>query len=106
MMKSINPLKRFQKGSILVHILYHADKEPIYGAWIKEELVKHGYNLSDGTLYPWLKRLTYSGLLSSEKRNVKGKVRKYYYITELGKKHFQEIQKHLRKLYNEVIVGE
>ena len=67
-MKSINPLRIFQKGSILVHILYHTSKEPFYGSWLKEELSNHGYNISDGTLYPWLKRLTYSGLLSLEKK--------------------------------------
>ena len=102
-MKFINPLRRFQKGSILVHILYHADKEPIYGAWLKEELAMHGYNISDGTLYPWLNRLTFSSLLSLEKRNVKGKIRKYYSITEKGKNHFEKIKKNLKELYREVM---
>jgi len=104
-MKSINPLRRFQKGSILVHILYHASKEPFYGSWLKEELSKHGYNISDGTLYPWLNRLTYSGLLSLKKINVKGKIRKYYSITEAGKNHFEKIKEYLKELYNEVIKG-
>ena len=104
-MKSINPLRRFQKGSILVHILYHADKEPIYGVWLKEELARHGYNISDGTLYPWLNRLTFSGYLTLEKRNVGGKIRKYYSITELGKNHFEKIKEYLKELYNEVIKG-
>ena len=104
-MKTINPLRRFQKGSILVHILYHADKEPIFGVWLKEELAKHGYNISDGTLYPWLNRLTFSGLLSMEKRNVNGKIRKYYSITEKGKVHLEKIKENLQELYDEVIKG-
>lgn len=104
-MKSINPLRRFQKGSVLVHILYHADKESIYGVWLKEELARHGYNISDGTLYPWLNRLTFSGLLSMEKRNVNGKIRKYYSITEKGKVHLKKIKDNLKELYDEVIKG-
>ena len=103
-MKSINPLRRFQKGSILVHILYHASKEPIYGSWLKKELVKHGYNISDGTLYPWLNRLAYSGFLSLEKRIIGGKIRKYYSITEAGKNHFKTIMDYLKKLNDEVIL--
>ena len=102
-MKSINPLKRFQKGSILVLILYHAEKEPFYGSWLKRELANHGYNISDGTLYPWLNRLTFSGLLSLEKRIVNGKIRKYYSATELGKTHFERIKEYLKVLYNEVM---
>ena len=102
-MKSINPLRRFQKGSILVYILYHASKEPFYGAWLKNELTEHEYNISDGTLYPWLNRLTFSGFLSLEKRNVSGKIRKYYSITEAGKNHFEKIKEYLKELYNEVI---
>ena len=104
-MKSINPLRRFQKGSILVHILYHSNKEPIYGVWLKEELAKHGYNISDGTLYPWLNRLTFSSLLTMKKKNVKGKIRKYYSITEKGRVHLEKIKENLRELYGEVIKG-
>jgi len=41
-------------GLIRLHILYHACKEPIFGAAISEELSRHGYNMSPGTLYPML----------------------------------------------------
>ncbi len=44
--------RHFFNGFIRLHILYHAAKEPIYGAEITEELVRHGYRLSQGTLYP------------------------------------------------------
>ena len=102
-MKSINPLRRFQKGSILVHILHHAEKEPLYGVWLKEELMKHGYNISDGTLYPWLNRLESSGFLSMNKKNIDGKIRKYYSITEAGEVHLRKIKKYLKELYREVM---
>ncbi len=55
-------------GFIRLHILYHAAKEPIYGAEITEELVRHGYRLSQGTLYPTLHMLERLGYLKSRTR--------------------------------------
>lgn len=99
----MNPLSRFKKGAIIVHILYHAKKEPFYGSWLKEELARHGYKISDGTLYPWLARLADSGNLNIEERNVGGKIRKYYSITETGKSNFNLIRDYLEELYKEVM---
>lgn len=101
--RTINPLNRFKKSSILIHILFHAEKEPFFGSWIKEELENHGYNISYGTLYPWLKRLSHSKLLQVEKRNVNGKLRKYYSITPSGSAHLIQIKSYLKELYNEVM---
>lgn len=41
-------------GLIRIHVLYHACQEPIFGAGMIEELQRHGYKLSSGTLYPLL----------------------------------------------------
>jgi DNA-binding PadR family transcriptional regulator len=41
-------------GFIRLHILHHAVEGEIYGQWIIEELARHGYKLSPGTLYPML----------------------------------------------------
>ena len=41
-------------GLIRLHILHHAAEEPIFGFGILEELARHGYRLSAGTLYPLL----------------------------------------------------
>ena len=37
-------------GLIRLHVLHHAVKEPIYGLAMIEELARHGYKLSAGTL--------------------------------------------------------
>src|SRR5688572_28731212 len=37
-------------GLIRLHVLSHACQEPIFGAGIIEELARHGYRLSPGTL--------------------------------------------------------
>jgi PadR family transcriptional regulator PadR len=102
--KGTNMLKEFFLGFVKIHILYHASKEPIYGAEILEELGRHGYRLSPGTLYPTLHRLSREGLLSVEKRIVDGKIRKYYVITEQGLAALDEAKKKITELVNEVIL--
>jgi len=72
-------------GFVRLHILYHASKEPVFGLSLMEELARHGYRMSPGTLYPILHQMESNGFLSSEKSVVNGKVRKYYRITDEGK---------------------
>jgi len=38
-------------GLIRLHVLFHATKEPVYGLAMIDELGRHGYKLSAGTLY-------------------------------------------------------
>jgi PadR family transcriptional regulator, regulatory protein PadR len=52
-------------GLIRLHVLHHAVKEPVYGLAMIEELGRHGYKLSAGTLYPILHGLEERGYLSS-----------------------------------------
>ena len=96
-------LKDFFLGFIKIHILYHASKEPIYGVEINEELGRHGYQLSPGTLYPTLHRLEKDGYLAKQPRVVGGKVRNYYTITEKGKVALREAREKIRELVTEVI---
>jgi len=96
-------LKDFFLGFIKIHILYHADKEPICGVEIREELGRHGYQLSPGTLYPTLHRLTEGGYLKRQSRVVAGKVRNYYTITEKGRTALSEAREKIRELVTEVI---
>lgn len=96
-------LRHFFLGFIKIHILHHASEEPIYGLWIIEELGRHGYQLSPGTLYPILHALERDGLLRSREQLVDGKVRKYYMITSKGKKTLTEVKKKIRELVDEVM---
>lgn len=96
-------LKEFFLGFINIHILYHASKEAIYGVGIQEELGRHGYQLSAGTLYPTLHRLERDGYLECQSRVVAGKKRNYYVITEKGKNALNEARGKIRELVTEVI---
>ncbi|MBI4188591.1 MAG: helix-turn-helix transcriptional regulator [Chloroflexi bacterium] len=96
-------LKDFFPGFIKIHILYHASKEPIYGVEIREELARHGYQLSPGTLYPTLQRLETEGYLTRQPRVVAGRARNYYTITKKGKTALAESRSKIRELVTEVI---
>ncbi|MBA7635889.1 Transcriptional regulator [subsurface metagenome] len=95
--------REFFLGFIKIHILYHASKEPIFGVEIAEELARHGYSLSPGTLYPVLHRLEKEGLMESSSRVVNGKVRKYYQATAEGKLVLEQSKRKIRELVTEVI---
>jgi PadR family transcriptional regulator PadR len=99
-------LRDFFLGFIKIHILHHAAQEPVYGAWMMEELAHQGYNLSPGTLYPILHALEANGLLSREEQVVAGKVRKYYSATDEGQKALQEVRIKMRELVGEVLEDE
>ncbi len=99
-----DPITRhFFNGFIRLHILYHAAEEPVYGAEITEELVRHGYRLSQGTLYPTLHLLEQLGYLRSRARLVDGRRRKYYRATPSGRKVLAEARLKLAELVAEVI---
>ncbi len=95
-------IKDFVLGFIRIHILYHALKEPIYGLDFIQELSRHGYQISPGTLYPILHDLEHKGYLESEKKVVGGKVRKYYRITSKGEVALHEAYIKARELWEEI----
>jgi PadR family transcriptional regulator PadR len=96
-------LRDFFLGFIKIHVLYHAQHEPVYGAAIIEELRHHGYDLSPGTLYPMLHAMEKAGYLRPEERIVEGKVRKYYHLTEYGATALTEAKARIRELVDEVM---
>lgn len=88
---------------VRVHVLHHAVHERIFGVGMMEELARHGYKLSPGTLYPLLHRLELDGLLQSESEVVGGKTRKYYVATEKGRAALAEIQPKVAELVGETL---
>ncbi|WP_219914466.1 PadR family transcriptional regulator [Thalassobacillus sp. CUG 92003] len=96
-------LRDFFLGSIKIHILYHASVEPIYGAFLMEELASHGYNISPGTLYPTLNQLHERGLLKKEEHVVQGKLRKYYTITAEGRDVLETGKRQVKELADEIL---
>ena len=96
-------LRELLLGFIKIHILYHAGRHPVYGLWLMDELTRHGYTLSPGTLYPTLHGLERAGLLASEKRMVEGRQRRYYTLTPAGEAALAEARARLAELVAEVL---
>lgn len=94
--------RKFFLGFIRIHILYHANQEEIYGVQMIQELKRHGYEVSPGTMYPILHSLENEGFLKSRRENVRGKIRKYYKITSRGEKILQESRQKINELIKEV----
>lgn len=95
-------LRKLFLGFMQVHILYHAQKEPIYGVAMIDELKSHGYDISAGTMYPLLHTLEASGLLTKKERLMGGKIRKYYTITRAGEEVLKEARSKAVELVREL----
>jgi PadR family transcriptional regulator len=94
--------KELYSGMIRLHILYHASKGPIFGLWIIEELGRHGYKLSPGTLYPILHALERKGYLRSVEKREGRQVRRLYRATPAGRKALAAAKIKVRELVGEL----
>ncbi|MEA1869526.1 MAG: PadR family transcriptional regulator [Euryarchaeota archaeon] len=90
-------------GFIRIHILHHASEGEIFGVEMMDELRRHGYSISSGTLYPILHSLEEDGYLTRRDEVVGGKVRKYYRITGKGINALKDAKKKIRELTEEVM---
>lgn len=90
-------------GLIRIHILYHACKEPIFGLAMIEELQRHGYKLSAGTLYPMLHGLESRGLLRSRRIRLGRRVRRVYRATAAGKQALKQAKEKVKLLLGELL---
>ncbi len=90
-------------GLIRLHVLHHAAEEDIYGQWIMEELARHGYRLSPGTLYPMLHGMEEKGYLRSREKKIGRSVRRVYRATSRGVKALAVAKEKLRELVGELI---
>jgi DNA-binding PadR family transcriptional regulator len=92
-------------GLIRLHVLHHAAEEPIFGLGMIQELARHGYNISPGSLYPILHGLEQKGYLrATEQRNGKS-LRRLYHATPAGKKALKAATHQVRELFHELIEG-
>ncbi|OHD55167.1 MAG: PadR family transcriptional regulator [Spirochaetes bacterium GWF1_51_8] len=99
----MNRLERdFFLGFIKMHILHHTAKEKVYGKEFRDELARHGYEVSFGTLYPIFHRLERDGFLRSEEINVNGKIRRYYGITQNGQEILELSKIRAKELFMEL----
>jgi DNA-binding PadR family transcriptional regulator len=89
-------------GFMRIHVLHHAAEGPIFGLEMIEELRRHGYAISPGTMYPLLHSLEGAGLLRARQQLVAGKTRKYYRTTRAGDALLARLRAQIAELVGEV----
>jgi len=92
-------------GMIRLHILHHSEHEAIFGAGMAEELARHGYKISPGTLYPILHGLEKRGYLTSAEERSGKSIRRLYRITSSGRRGLKTAKLRVRELFGELIEG-
>lgn len=91
-------------GLIRLHVLHHAVHEPpIFGLGMIEELARHGYRISPGSLYPLLHGMEKKGYLRSGERRQGRSLRRVYRATPRGRRALAAVQDKVRELFRELI---
>ena len=89
-------------GCESLHVLHHASRDSIFGLGIIEELARHGYRLSAGTLYPILHGLEQEGYLRSFEQRSGRTSRRLYRATAKGRRALQEAKAKVQELFAEL----
>ena len=80
--------------------------EPVYGLAMIEELGRHGYKVSPGTLYPILHGLEERGYLTSTEERKGSVARCVYSATEAGREALAAAKSKVRELFGELFEDE
>lgn len=93
-------------GLVRLHVLHHAAREPIFGQGIMDELARHGYRLSPGTMYPVLHGLERIGYLRSSVEKIGKRNRRTYVATAAGKRALRQAKGRVWELFRELFEEE
>lgn len=93
---------QLKRGLLEVCVLAAIKSEPSYGYRIIKDIQPY-VEISESTLYPILRRLEASGMLTVRTAEHQGRLRKYYQITSLGLSRiaaFREEWKEIMSIYS------
>lgn len=88
---------QLKKGLLEMSVLSVVSQEPSYGYKIISDM-KEVMEISESTLYPILRRLETSKLLTTFAIDYNGRLRKYYEITPLGRQRLKEFKSEWREM--------
>jgi PadR family transcriptional regulator, regulatory protein PadR len=95
--------KEMLKGSIDLLLLSLINQRDLYGYEITKmlkQLSEDSYEMSEGTLYPALKRLERKEWIESYWSETSGGRRKYYRITDSGRNELEKKQQNWKLIEN------
>lgn len=91
---------QMRKGMIVYCVLLLSKEGKVYSSEIITKLREAELIVVEGTLYPLLNRLTQDGVLGYEWReSEQGPPRKYYWLTDEGKRLLVTLQQVYRRLH-------
>ncbi len=93
-------------GLIRLHVLHHAAERPIYGQWMIDELSRHGYRISAGTMYPLLHGLERKGYLRGRAAHDGLRRRRVYRLTPAGRRALAAAKGKVQELFGELFEDE
>lgn len=85
---------QLKKGLLEVCVLAAIKVEESYGYKIISDVSPY-IEISESTLYPILKRLEQTGCVTVRTKEYNGRLRKYYMITEIGKRKINDFAEDL-----------
>ena len=88
---------QLKRGVLDVCVLTAIKNEDSYGYKIIKDL-KPVLDLSESTLYTILKRLEEAKMLITRSVEYEGRLRKYYHITDLGRKRIEDFKNEWKEL--------
>ena len=101
LMDNKNNNTQYLKGLFEIAILMMLQKKTMYGYELTKELKESKcFSISDGSIYPILKRLTANDYVDVFSEEYEGRIRKYYRITDLGKALVENRLKELETILN------
>lgn len=93
---------QFKKGVLELCVLSLVKRQDSYGYELVEEISKK-FEISEGTIYPILRRLTEEKLFETYlKESSSGPPRKYYRMTKKGRETFERILKEWKDFNQQV----
>jgi len=96
-------MRRVLLGFMGIHVLHHASRGEVTGTFMMEELGRHGYKVSPGTIYPLLHRMEEMGLLTSRTEVRKGRRVRLYRTTLRGEELLAKAKEKVKELCNELL---
>ena len=88
---------QLKRGLLEILVLAAIKNDDSYGYKIIKD-IKPYLSISESTLYPILKRLEEAGCLTVRSEEYNGRLRKYYSITQTGKKKIEDFKSEWKEI--------
>lgn len=90
-----------RRGTLVLAVLSSLNQSK-YGYSLLQDMENRGIRIEANTLYPLLRRLESQGLLQSQWDTAESRPRKYYTLSERGRKLYAQLREEWRRMTKEM----